>query len=284
MRSEISLLNKRILERLPLATIPRETYAAAAASFASVPGNQSSKSVPGKQPLTSGAVSRSTEITDAAVVSPTTWADCDAPSASTRATGEIHEAGPAGPWIDGDGFTRVQRKGQIPTSSGTAKSNKVLAAPRKQVTKVLFVSRLDPPIVEYSEVRSRLQVIRNKQRTCNNKTSTLPELHEGLQVSTFDTIAHTWSLSVVVKRARLHRSYIIDTDDECVLTRTRVHLRTSPPQAEPVIPIPRSHKLFRQQVTPVPTREAPTKETPGQDVSRSSRQRRRPNIHPRPED
>ncbi|KAM7310341.1 hypothetical protein ISCGN_007249 [Ixodes scapularis] len=86
IHSEISLLNKGILERLPLATRPRRTYAAAAASLSSVPGNQPSTSVPGKQALTSGAVSRSTEITGAAVKSPTTWADCDAPSASTRAT------------------------------------------------------------------------------------------------------------------------------------------------------------------------------------------------------
>ncbi|KAG0424985.1 hypothetical protein HPB47_027828 [Ixodes persulcatus] len=144
MRSEISLLNKRILERMPLATRPRGTYAAAAASFASVPGKQPSKSVPGKQALPSGAVSRSTEISDAAGESATTWADCDAPSASRRATGEIHEARPADPWIDDDGFTRVQRKRRPPSSSGTAKSDKVLAAPRKQVTKALFVSRLDP--------------------------------------------------------------------------------------------------------------------------------------------
>ncbi|KAM7312421.1 hypothetical protein ISCGN_009326 [Ixodes scapularis] len=84
MRSEISLLNKRSFERLPLATRPLRTYAAAAASFASVPGELPSTSVPGKQPLTFREVRQSTEITEAAVESPTTWADCDAPFCSYR--------------------------------------------------------------------------------------------------------------------------------------------------------------------------------------------------------
>ncbi|KAG0433702.1 hypothetical protein HPB47_019672 [Ixodes persulcatus] len=95
MRSENSLLNKRILERLPLASRSEGTYAAATAPFASVRGKLPSTSVPGRKPLTSGAVRQSTEITNAAVESPTNWADCDAPSASTWANREMREARPA---------------------------------------------------------------------------------------------------------------------------------------------------------------------------------------------
>lgn len=124
---------------------------------------------------------------------------------------------------------------------------------------------LEPAIVEPSKVRSQLQVICNKQRTYYNKTRALPELHEGQQVSTFDSVAHTWSPTVVVKRAGPPRSYGIETDDGRVLTRTRERLRASPLQPEPVIPIFGSPELPRQQTTPVPTREAPTKETPSQD-------------------
>ncbi|CAN8004590.1 unnamed protein product [Ixodes hexagonus] len=145
---------------------------------------------------------------------------------------------------------------------------------------------LEPAIVEPSEVRSRLQETRNKQRTFYNKTRALPELEEGQQVSTFDTLAHTWSPAVVVKRAGPPRSYVIETDDGRVLARTREHLRASPSTQQPVITIPGSPVLPAQpgqQATAVPPRNAPPEETPSQDLRRSSRQRRSPIRYPRRE-
>ncbi|KAM7297142.1 uncharacterized protein ISCGN_022295 [Ixodes scapularis] len=139
---------------------------------------------------------------------------------------------------------------------------------------------LQPAIVEPSEVRSRLQLIRNKKRMYYNKTRALPELHTCKKVSTFDTIAHT---AVVVKRAGPPRFYVIETDDGRVLTRTREHLRASPPKPEPVIPTRGSPEIPRQNTTLVSTREAPTNENPSQHLRRSSRQRRSPIRYPRPE-
>lgn len=135
LRSEIGVLNKRVLERLPLAAHPQASFAAAVLS----PGPTA-----GWPPLSSGAVHRTTLDVSAAPGPINSSTRGVVPAVSAKGHGSRHDDRQAAAATDDDGFIPVIRKRRSPTSTGTAKSEKVRAVPRQPLIKALFVSRLDP--------------------------------------------------------------------------------------------------------------------------------------------
>ncbi|KAM7315676.1 hypothetical protein ISCGN_005459 [Ixodes scapularis] len=114
-RSEIGVLNKRVLERQPLALRPHELYSAAAvASSGSSGGHLLPQEV--LRPSTLEATSAAPTCSD--------WADSEFPAIPAQAPGirlEIRSTAQAtGP----DGFTLVQRKRRSPASTGTGRPEK----------------------------------------------------------------------------------------------------------------------------------------------------------------
>ncbi|XP_040079262.2 uncharacterized protein LOC115324209 [Ixodes scapularis] len=142
---------------------------------------------------------------------------------------------------------------------------------------------LEPAIVPPKEVHKRLQEIRSKQRTFYNRTKALPELQDGQQVSAFDTISHTWSPAVVMRRAGPPRSFVIETGDGRVLRRTREHLRVLPPRQQQLVTTAAAESTRRQVREEPSTGAPPSQDPPTQELRRSSRQRRSPVRYPRPE-
>ncbi|XP_040357500.1 uncharacterized protein K02A2.6-like isoform X1 [Ixodes scapularis] len=142
---------------------------------------------------------------------------------------------------------------------------------------------LEPAIVPPKEVHKRLQEIRSKQRTSYNRTKALPELQDGQQVSAFDTISHTWSPAVVMRRAGPPRSFVIETGDGRVLRRTREHLRVLPPRQQQLVTTAAAESTGRQVREEPSTGAPPSQDPPTQELRRSSRQRRSPVRYPRPE-
>ncbi|XP_040355119.2 uncharacterized protein LOC115313654 isoform X1 [Ixodes scapularis] len=142
---------------------------------------------------------------------------------------------------------------------------------------------LEPAIVPPKEVHKRLQEIRSKQRTFYNRTKALPELQDGQQVSAFDTISHTWSPAVVMRRAGPPRSFVIETGDGRVLRRTREHLRVLPPRQQQLVTTAAAESTGRQVREEPSTGAPPSQDPPTQELRRSSRQRRSPVRYPRPE-
>ncbi|CAN7997314.1 unnamed protein product [Ixodes hexagonus] len=134
LRSEMGLLNKRVLERLPLVAIPQASFSAAVLS---------SESTVGRPPLSAEVVQQSTLGEGATPGPKNSSAKGVVPAISSQVPRLRRDARPAAaaPY---DGFTPVMRRRRSPTSTGTAKSEKVLAVPRPPPMKALFVFRLDP--------------------------------------------------------------------------------------------------------------------------------------------
>ncbi|CAN7980581.1 unnamed protein product [Ixodes pacificus] len=120
--SEIGLLNKRVLERLPLAAGPHASFATAV---------RSSQSSAVRPPLNAAAVQRPS-LGEGATLQPNdSLPDGDVPTVAFQVPGLRRDARPAATVPDEDGFIPVMRKRRLATSTGIAKSEKVQAVPRQ---------------------------------------------------------------------------------------------------------------------------------------------------------
>ncbi|CAN7980250.1 unnamed protein product [Ixodes pacificus] len=166
--SEIGLLNKRVLERLPLAAKPHASFAAAV---------RSSESSARRPPLNAAAVQRPS-LGEGATLEPNdSLADGDVPSVAFQVPGLRRDARPAATVPDKDGFIPVLRSRRSPTSTGTAKFEKVLyihAVPRQPPMKALFVSRLHPK-TSVSDIEDPITPF--LERKCVSVTKLKPKYH-----------------------------------------------------------------------------------------------------------
>ncbi|CAN8012169.1 unnamed protein product [Ixodes pacificus] len=165
LRSEIGLLNKTVLERLPLAARPHASFAAAV---------RSSESSAGRPPLNAAAVQRP-PLGEGATLEPNdSLADGDVPTVAFQVPGLRRDARSAATVPDEDGFIPVMRKRRSPTSTGTAKSEKVQAVPRQPPMKALFVSRLHPN-TSVSDIEDLITPF--LERKCVSVTKLKPKYH-----------------------------------------------------------------------------------------------------------
>ncbi|CAN8026178.1 unnamed protein product [Ixodes persulcatus] len=106
LRSEIGLLNKRVLEQLPLAARPHASFAAAV---------RSSESSAGWPPLNAAAVLRPSSGESATLEPNDSLPDGDVPTVAFQVPGLRRDARRAATVPDGDGFIPVMRKRPSPT-------------------------------------------------------------------------------------------------------------------------------------------------------------------------